>query len=125
MSAMTKGEREDLQRLIRQREKALKSAARQRSSDLIAEFENALGAQFSFDNDQTWAEVAKLAKQEMERANARVAARAAELGVPKTFAPSLEHYWLNRGENASKERRVELRKMATTRNRGHRGESDH
>jgi hypothetical protein len=33
MSAMTKGEREDLQRLVRQREKVQKSAAKQRSAD--------------------------------------------------------------------------------------------
>jgi hypothetical protein len=31
-AAITKGEREDLQRLIRQREKVLKSAAKQRSA---------------------------------------------------------------------------------------------
>ena len=37
---MPKGEREDLQRLVRQREKVLKSAAEQRSSELIADFEN-------------------------------------------------------------------------------------
>jgi hypothetical protein len=35
-SMMTKAEREDLQRLIRQREKVLKSAAKQRSSELLA-----------------------------------------------------------------------------------------
>ena len=40
---MTKGEREDLQRLVRQRKKVLKSAAKQRSSDPLADFENQLG----------------------------------------------------------------------------------
>jgi len=41
--AMTRGEREDLQRLIRQREKVLKSAAQQRSAELLADFENQMG----------------------------------------------------------------------------------
>ncbi len=48
MIPMTKGEREDLQRLIRQREKVLKSAATQRSKDLLADFENSLGAVYHF-----------------------------------------------------------------------------
>lgn len=40
MSAMTKCERDDLYRLIRQREKVLKSAAKQRSAAVLADFEN-------------------------------------------------------------------------------------
>ena len=67
MTAMiTKGEREDLQRLVRQREKVLKSAAKQRSSELIADFENQLGAIYAFDNDATWAAAVKAAKAEVE-----------------------------------------------------------
>jgi hypothetical protein len=34
MTAITRAEREDLQRLIRQREKVLKSSAKQRSAEL-------------------------------------------------------------------------------------------
>ena len=44
MSMMNKSEREDLLRLIRQREKVLKSAARQRSAELLADFENQMGS---------------------------------------------------------------------------------
>ena len=36
---MNKSEREDLQRLIRQREKVQKSAAKLRSTELLADFE--------------------------------------------------------------------------------------
>ena len=43
-AVMSKGEREDLQRLIRQREKVLTSAAKQRSAELLADFENQMGA---------------------------------------------------------------------------------
>jgi hypothetical protein len=48
---ITKGERDDLQRLIRQREEVLKSAAKQRSAELLADFENQMGVEFSFDDD--------------------------------------------------------------------------
>jgi hypothetical protein len=47
MTAMTKGEREDLQRLVRQREKVQKSAAKQRSKELIADFENTMASEFN------------------------------------------------------------------------------
>jgi hypothetical protein len=114
MTAMTKGEREDLQRLIRQREKVLKSAAKQRSSELLAGFENQLGAIYSFDDDETWAEATRVAKQEVAKARTKIAARAAALGIPKDFAPGLSVEWYDRGANAVKERRGELRRMAQT-----------
>lgn len=113
--AMTKSEREDLQHLIRQREKVLKSAAKQRSAELIAEFENAMGQQFSFDQDEVWAAAKQIAEREVAKAQERVAARCAERGIPKRFAPELDVRWYGRGENAIKERRAELRKMTTTR----------
>jgi hypothetical protein len=115
MTAMTKGERDELQRLVRQREKVLKSAAKQRSAELIADFENQLGARYSFDDDKIWAEATKIAQQEIDRAETKIAARAAELGIPKEFAPSIGLHWYDRGENAVEKRRAELRKIATTR----------
>src|ERR1700730_3322348 len=51
---MTKSEREDLQRLVRQREKVLKSAAKQRSTEVVADFENQMGQEYSFDDDHVW-----------------------------------------------------------------------
>ncbi len=115
MTAMTKSEREDLQRLIRQREKVLKSAAKQRSSDLLADFENQLGAEYHYDQDEVWKEATRIVKQEVAKASAKVAARAAQLGIPANFAPDISFSWYRRGENAIKERRIELRKMATRR----------
>jgi hypothetical protein len=112
---MNKGEREALQVLIRQRERVLKSAAKQRSSELLADFENQLGSIYSYDNDATWAEAARLAKQEVAKAQTKIAARAAELGIPKDFAPKLSAEWYGRGANAVKQRRTELRVMAKTR----------
>jgi hypothetical protein len=114
-AAMNSSEREALQRLIRQREKVLKSAAKQRSADLLADFENQMGSIYSFDQDEVWAAATEVAEREVAKAQDRIAARCAEKGIPKRFAPSLDVHWYSRGENAVKARRDELRKMAVTR----------
>lgn len=90
MSAMTKGEREDLQRLIRQREKVLKSAAKLRSTELLADFENQMGSIYAFDDVKVWQESTRIAEAEVAKANAKIAAQAAKLGIPGEFAPYLE-----------------------------------
>jgi hypothetical protein len=115
MTMMTKCEREDLQRLIRQREKVLKSAARQRSAELLADFENQMGQEFSFDQDEVWAEAARLAKAVVDKAGEQIKARCREIGIPDRFAPRLGLSWRNRGyDNLIEDRRKELRRMAQT-----------
>ena len=115
MTAMTKHEREDLQRLVRQREKVLKSAAKQRSAELNAVFENQMGQEFSFDQDEVRERATKIAQAALAKANEQIAARCHEIGIPKRFAPGLDLSWYGRDENATKQRRDELRKMAETR----------
>jgi hypothetical protein len=78
---MTRGEREDLQRLVRQREKAMKSAAKQRSLELLADFENQISAEYAFDDDAVWAEATRIADAEVKRLQETVARRCAELGI--------------------------------------------
>jgi hypothetical protein len=114
MSAlMTRTEREALQRLIRDREKVQKSAAKQRSADILADFENQIAAVYSFDDDAVWAEAAKEAKRIIASAQKRIADRCRELGIPQDFAPGLELNWRHRGyHNSVKERREELRRAA-------------
>jgi hypothetical protein len=110
---ISKGEREDLQRLIRQREKVLKSAAKQRSAELLADFENQMGSEFSFDQDEVWQKAAQEAKVEVSKAQQKIAIRCRELGIPEQFAPSLDISWSHRGyDNSIKKRRDELRNMA-------------
>lgn len=112
---MTRHEREDLQRLVRQREKVQKSAAKQRSAELLADFEAQMAAQYSFDDDAVWAEAAKAAKAEVDKAKAVVAQRCQELGIPKEFAPTLAIGWNHNGyRNGTKEQKAELRKVAVT-----------
>jgi hypothetical protein len=115
-AAMNKGEREDLQRLVRQREKVMKSAAKQRSSELLADFENQMGQEYSFDQDEIWAQAAVAAQHLVKQCQDQVAARCRELGIPERFAPGLTTEWHHRGYgNALEERRRELRRMAETR----------
>ncbi|HEY8124554.1 MAG TPA: hypothetical protein VIF88_03930 [Methylocystis sp.] len=114
MTTMTRAEREDLQRLVRQREKLLKLAAKQRSAELLADFENQMGQIYSFDQDEVWKAAKEAAKREVAKAEKAVAARCRELGIPERFAPGMDICWWSRGENAVTSRRVELRKMATT-----------
>ena len=52
-ATMTKGEREELRRLVGDREKNLKDAAKLRSAELLADFENQIGQSFSFDQVDT------------------------------------------------------------------------
>ena len=113
--SITKGEREDLQRLIRQRERVLKSAAKQRSTELIADFENQMGSEFSFDQDEVWAAAQQAAETEVRKAQALVKGRCRELGIPDRFAPSLSLHWHSRGyDNSVARRQAELRRMAQT-----------
>jgi len=113
--AIAKGEREDLQRLVRQREKVLKSAAKQRSADLLADFENQMGQEYSFDQDEVWAVAQQAAETEVRKAQALVKARCRELGIPDRFAPSLSLHWHSRGyDNSVARRQAELRRMAQT-----------
>jgi hypothetical protein len=114
-AGMMKGERAELQQLLRQRERVLKAAAKQRSTELLADFENQLGQIYHFDQDAVWKQAQSAAEAETEKANARIAVQCAKLGIPAQFAPELNVHWYSRGENATKDRRVELRKMAQTR----------
>jgi hypothetical protein len=115
MNMMTRSEREDLQRLVRQREKVLKSAARQRSSELVADFENQLGQEYSFDQDEIWRQAAEAARREIKKAQAIVTARCRELGIPDRFAPNLNLAWSARGyDNSVDRRKAELGRMAQT-----------
>jgi hypothetical protein len=112
---MTRGERDDLQRLVRQREKVLKSAAKQRSAELLADFENQMGSEYSFDQDEIWKKAGEAADREVNKAKELIAARCAELGIPKRFAPNLVLGWRHRGyDNMLDSRRKELRRMAQT-----------
>jgi hypothetical protein len=109
---MKKGERDDLLKLVRARERVLKSAAEQRGLELLAEFEANVSAIYAFNKDETWAAAMAQAKAAIDDAQKIVASRCAQLGIPEEFAPEINVYWHSRGENASNQRVAELRRKA-------------
>lgn len=112
-AAMSKGEREDLQRLIRQRERDLKSAAKQRSAELLADFENTMAAEFHIGDDAVWEQLVREAQAEVDKIARKLASRCRQLGIPDQFAPRLTLGWQHRGySNALDKRVAELRMSA-------------
>ena len=89
MSAMTRYERDDLQRLIRQQEKVLKSAAKERSGELLADFENQMGQEYQLRSGRGLG-----GGQKDRRARSRQSKRTNKSPLPRNrypgqFAPSL------------------------------------
>ena len=115
MSTMTAAERNDLRSLIRQRARLMKTELKQRRLELMADFEKQLSAVFSYDQDETWKSAHALAEQAVKDAQAVIAERCRDLGIPKEFAPGLHLEWYRRGQNAVKDRRAELRIAAKAR----------
>ena len=112
---MTAAERRDLCSLIRQRARLMKAQVAQRGNELMADFEAQLSSIFSYDDDETWKAAHAAAEKAAQEAKVVIAERCRELGIPKQFAPSLSLEWYHRGQNASKDRRAELRNAAKAR----------
>ncbi len=72
-SEMTRAERTDLGALIRRREKLLKTAAKQRAAELLADFEKQISTIFSYDDDETWKTAFASATRAVENARAIIA----------------------------------------------------
>lgn len=109
---MTKGERDDLVRLIKQRERVAKTAASQRSAAMLAEFEQQISAIHDFNTNEVWKAATDAAVAAAKKANETVAAEADRLGIPKEFQPSLQFSWACRGQAEYAQRRDELRRVA-------------
>ena len=66
---MTKSEREDLAKLIRDRERVMTAAAKQRSAELLAEFEQQMASEYRFDEEETWKQATIAAHAAVKVAN--------------------------------------------------------
>ncbi len=109
---MTKAERDDLVRLVKQRERVAKTAAEQRSAAMLAEFEQSVSDLHPFDRNEVWRAATEAAIEEAKKVNVAIAAEADKLGIPKEFQPRVGITWDRRGEAEYKERREELRRLA-------------
>lgn len=109
---MTKAERDDLVRLVKQRERVAKTAAEQRSAAMLAEFEQQISALHDFNTNDVWKAATDAAVEAAKKANEEIVAEADRLGIPKEFQPKLTFSWARRGENEYRNRRDELRRVA-------------
>jgi hypothetical protein len=113
--SMTKAERDELAKLVRRREKLAKADADQRGAELLADFERQMAAIYQPDDDPVWQEARRAVQEVVNEARAKISERCRELGIWERSAPDIGAHWYGRGENATAERRAELRKVATTR----------
>jgi hypothetical protein len=109
---MTKSERDDLVRLIKQRERIAKTAAAQRSAQMLADFERQISAVHAFDSNEVWEAAMAAGVKAAHEAQARLDEESKRLGIPEEFRPRMSFGWMSRGQNAFAERRSELRKVA-------------
>ena len=113
MASMTRGEREALAKLVRQRAALGRKMADQRAAELLADYEAQSAAIYKSDAE-AWRHITAVAKAAVRKADEQVAKICREKGIPEEFRPSLNISWYGRGENATSQRRAELRKVAQT-----------
>jgi outer membrane scaffolding protein for murein synthesis (MipA/OmpV family) len=111
---MTKGERDELAKILKARARLAGRVVEQRAAELLAEAEQQLATVYKV-NDQAWRELTATAQQTVREADAELARRCRTLGIPEEFRPHLTVGWWGRGENGDRERRAELRKVAQSR----------
>ena len=110
--AMTSAERASILVLIRQRERVAIADAREYKMTLIANFERKLATIYKPSDHPVWKEAHAVATRAAREAQAKIEATFRDLGIPEAWAPGVGVGWYGRGENASRERRVELRRVA-------------
>jgi hypothetical protein len=113
--AINRSDRDALLKYDRSRTRARKEDAEAYGAHLIAQFEEQLAREFAFDEDATWKAAHEDAIAAVEAARRAIAERCEQRGIPKWARPNLSVGWWERGENASKRRREELRKVAQSR----------
>jgi hypothetical protein len=112
---MTRRDRDDLAKLARRREKLAKADTDRVASERLADFEQQMAAIYRPSDDEIWSELHAAADEAVAKADAAIAERCRELGIPKRFRPGLQLQWYERGENAAAQRRSELRAVAKSR----------
>lgn len=112
--SISRSDRDALIRVLKMRAGVAKTEAEQIARERLADFEAQLAAQHKA-NAPAWAEITAQAQKAVSEADAEIARRCRDLGIPEEFRPFLQLNWAARGENADKIRRGELRKVATTR----------
>ena len=115
MGELTKSERVELAQLVRRREKLAKSEVDSVAAERLAQFEQDAASSYQANDDAVWREQKRIVDEVVRKANAEIEKRNQELGIPDWTAPGIAAGWYGRGQNATKERVEELRRVAKTR----------
>jgi hypothetical protein len=108
---MTRTEQHDLMQVARMRAKVVRAGIATAAAKALADVEAQLAAVYS-KYDAAWADLVREAERKVEEVDQAVLKRFEATGVPKQFHPRIDMEWYGRGENAIKERRAELRRVA-------------
>ncbi len=112
MTSMTRGEREELKKLARERARVAKGDAKRRTADLKADFEHQIVQHYEYDRDEIWAAAAKAAEEAVKEAQTTIEDRCSSLGIPRELAPYLSFAWVGRGHYAVGAAQQDLRRAA-------------
>jgi hypothetical protein len=111
---LSTAERQQLERVLKRREKESDESADEVKAQRIADFEEEIATIFAAESE-AFADVTALAQEVVAKANAEIDHRCDELNIRRAFRPRLRLGWVGRGENDEKERRAELRRVAEKR----------
>src|SRR3954453_6998794 len=104
MAKMTKGDREELGRILRKRTTVAKAKVEERGRAIVAEFERQLATIFEAE-DRAWRAPPATAHSGGRKVDAMGAARFDAVVNPLGFRAALSLDWYQRGSNASPKRR--------------------
>jgi hypothetical protein len=108
----TRKERDEMGVVIRGRERRAYMEIDARAAKVLSDFEKELDAKYYPGDDETWAEAYERGRQVEREIKAIIAPISKKKNIRPEFAPDYDAYWSRRGENESKERRAELKRLA-------------
>lgn len=111
-TAMTKTERQELASLVRKNAKVQRAVAAERAAQLLNEFEQQLDRHYSYDEEEFWRQGYAEAQEAIDRLNAAITRRCDERGIPRDFRPHASCFWSERGRNAMRQERADMRRVA-------------
>jgi hypothetical protein len=109
---MTAKEQSNLLHIAKLRERTTKSGLAEVGAQLLVDLDKQLDSDYAFNSDAVWQEAKSVVDQAVSEAQAKIQERSHQLGIPDRFAPRISHTWTSQGEQAIKERKIELRQMA-------------
>lgn len=109
---LSRNETHDLSMIIKDRTKVLRAHAEEQAAACLVDFERKLATRYNFDEDEVWKAATEDAQIVVRESQDIISKRCEELGIPRTFAPTIGMSWYGSGENALASRRGELRRVA-------------